>query len=153
MDRTNKAAFLWLVCLLFIVGLFNHVSNELMSDQPPITVATGQKVDVSKYLQFYWLEPVYYYAHDSTFPSAGHEKAEWWCGPAHDTGDILTYDILDAQTWKIIKRSVVRSARDPLTQNLRANFPKLGGEEGAIDEEHNLVSFLKCLHLILTQLL
>ena len=85
-------------------------------------------------LHYHWLEPVYYYSFDSIFPSTHCEKPGWWFGPADDIGYVSTYDILDAHTLKMIKRSVIRSATDPFQQNLCVNFPKLGGEEGDDDE-------------------
>ena len=101
-DRTNMPAVLWLLCLLFIVGLFNHVANESIGNLSPITKATNQPVDVSKYLCFCWLEPVYYYQPDSSFPFIGHENSGWYVGPADDVGDILTHQILDANSFKVI---------------------------------------------------
>ena len=119
MDRTNSPAFLWLLCLLFVVGLFNHVAVQAIGDTCLITKATGQKVDVSKYLVFHWLEPVYYHQqHEATFPSTGSEKSGWYVGPAEDTGDVLTHQILDAESLKVVCRSNVRSAKDPNNPNL-----------------------------------
>ena len=96
MDRTNTPAFLWLLCLLYIAGLFNHVAHACLQDMTPITKATGQQVDVSKYLAFHWLEPVYYHQpHEASFPSTSSERPGWYVGPADDIGDNYCYCLSD----------------------------------------------------------
>ena len=118
-DRTQSPPFLWLLCLLYIVGLFNHVTHESLQGIPPITKATGQQVDISKYLIFHWLEPVYYHQpHQAAFPSNHSEKPGWYVGPAEDVGDVLTHQILDAESLKVVNRSNVRSVTDPMYKNL-----------------------------------
>ena len=64
MDCTGTPAALWLLCVLFVVGLFNHVANAQIDNMAPITKAKNQPVDASKHLHFRWLE------HDAFFSSS-----------------------------------------------------------------------------------
>ena len=90
MDCTGTPAALWLLALLFVVGLFNHVANTQINDMAPITKAKNLPVDVSKHLHFRWLEPVCYRQCDGeSFPSSNNERSGWWCGPAEDVGNVL----------------------------------------------------------------
>ena len=52
MDRTGTPAAFWLLCVLFVVGLFNHVTNAQIDDMAPIIKAKNQPVDVSKHSHF-----------------------------------------------------------------------------------------------------
>ena len=103
MDRTGTPAASWLLTLLFVVGLFNHITNAQINDMAPITKAKNLPVDVSKILHFRWLESVYHCQCDGeSFPSSNNERSGWWCGPAEDVGNVLCYQILDAQNLKIV---------------------------------------------------
>ena len=62
MGRMNTPEVLWLLCLLFIVKLFNHVGHVILNGQNPIFVATGERADISKFLCFHWLQTFYYYS-------------------------------------------------------------------------------------------
>ena len=52
-------------------------------------------------------------------------------------GDILTYKILTGNKKKVLHRSVVRSARDPKSQNRRVKFK----DPIKIEEEYNPYEF------------
>ena len=92
MGRTGTPAALWLLTVLFVVGLFNHVANAQIDNMAPITKAKNKPVDVSKHLHFRWLEPVHFRQCDGeSFPSSNNERAGWWVGPAEDTGNVLCY--------------------------------------------------------------
>ena len=39
MDRTGTPAALWLLTVLFVVGLFNHVTSAQLDDMAPLTKA------------------------------------------------------------------------------------------------------------------
>ena len=121
MDRTASRACEWLLCTLFVIGLFNVLSHH--GGMTPTQTVTGRIPDISPYLAFTFRQRVYHSAgpSDRTFPGdSSNERTGFWMGPAHDCGDILTYMILDEITDKIVFRSEVRSAKDPKTQNLRA---------------------------------
>ena len=108
MDHTGTPASLWLLTVLFVVGLFNHVTNAQIDNMAPITKAKNQPVDVSKCLHFWWLEPVCCRQCDGeSFPSSNNERAGWWVGPAEDMENVLCYQILDAVTLKVVKHSEI----------------------------------------------
>jgi hypothetical protein len=88
---------------------------------------TGQRPDISRFLHFLFLEPVYYHVYSNTFPSESNEEQDWWVGIATHVVDELTYKILK-KTNKIIYRSAVRSALDPATRNRNRRLSPLGGE-------------------------
>ena len=52
---------------------------------------TGHVQDTSKYLHYYWWQPVYYHDPDVSYPSQTKEKMGCWYGVADDYGDVLTY--------------------------------------------------------------
>ena len=59
-DRTNTPAHLWVLCVMYVLALFNHTAHESLGNIPPIEKTKGYRPDVSKFLQYRWYEPVYY---------------------------------------------------------------------------------------------
>ncbi len=75
-----------------------------------------------------------YYAAPTEFPLESKEKLGRWVGVAEKQGDALTYLVLTDDTQKVIARSAVRAASEPMFPNKRAAIPKAastpdGGEE------------------------
>jgi hypothetical protein len=140
MDRTAARACEWLLCTLFVIGLFNVLAQEALDGMTATQKVTGRVPDISPYLAFVFRQKVYHSAgpNEKTFPGeSSNERTGFWMGPAEDMGDILTYWILDEKTDQIVTRSEVRSAEDPYNQNLRANAASLGtGETEAEPTEH-----------------
>ena len=60
MDRTNTPAKFWLLCVLYVILLSNHIAHASLGNITPIEKAKGYRPDVSKFLQYRWFEPVYY---------------------------------------------------------------------------------------------
>jgi len=121
MDRTGTPAKYWLLCLLYVVMLLNHLATQSLDWKTPIEKATGQKADISPYLAFCWREPVYYLTHEKgSFPSKSREKTGRWVVVAESKGDALTSCILTDDTKQVIYRSAVRSALDPIKPDIRA---------------------------------
>ena len=121
MDRTGTPPELWFLCMQYTAYVFNRVSDPSLNFRQPIFVATGQIGDISSILPFRWLEPVYYRAEDSHFPSTPTEHFGYWVGISEHVGHAMTFRIWNKTTGKIIDRSAVRTALDPDKQNLRAN--------------------------------
>jgi hypothetical protein len=119
MDRTGTQARFWLLCLLYVVFLLNHLSSDALGGLTPIEIATGQRPDISALLQYRWFEPVLYPVEHS-FASDSPEKSRCWVGVAENQGDALTYRILTDDTQKVITRSAVCTALDPTNPNLHA---------------------------------
>jgi hypothetical protein len=86
--------------------------------------------DISALLQFHFYEKVYYHVEDKHFPSESTEKLGYWVGIAENCGDALTWKILTEDTQKVIIRSAVCSAENPMTRNLRLDSST--GEETPI---------------------
>ena len=132
MDRTGTPAKFWLLCMLYVVSVFNVLVHDVTPStvsMTPIEIATGQKPDISAFLAYRWWEPVYYYDDSGEFP-ATREKLGRWVGVSDDCGDVLTYWILTNDTEQVIARSVIRTALDENTQNLRSDTePSEDGEQ------------------------
>ena len=109
MDHTGCPASCWLLCLLYVVGLLNVLSNS--KGCIPLTVVTRLLTDVSPYLDFHFWQEVFV-----GVPRGGEQLAHW-CGPSHKQGDILTYIVLLEDTKQLVSRSNVHSAKDPLFPN------------------------------------
>jgi hypothetical protein len=125
MNRSGAPANTWLLCLLYVCLLLNHLASAALHWIPPEQKLTGRTPDISKFLHFTFYEPVYYHAYSDSFPSGSNEEQGWWVGIAINVGDALTYKVLTKSN-KIIYRSAIRSALDPATRNQRLS--PLGGE-------------------------
>ena len=123
LDRTGAPASLWLLALTHVCLILNHTANASIGNTIPMQVLTGTTPDISSLLQFDFYEPVYYKAEESHFPSMSNEKSGRFVGISEHVGHALTFKILTDDTQKIIHRSVVRSATNPETRNLRADPP------------------------------
>jgi hypothetical protein len=89
LDRTGAPPNLWLLCVLFIVYLINHLSSESLGLSTP--AATVQQPDISAILAFLWYEPIHYKSYSSaTFPSSSTVRHGRVVGIAEHKGDALT---------------------------------------------------------------
>ena len=120
MDRTNTPPHLWLLCMEYVSYVLNRTSDPSHNHKQPIFLATGQIGDISALLPFRWLEPVYYKAQDSSFPSESPEYFGYWVGISEHVGHAMTFKIWNKTTDKIVERSAVRTALDADTYNLKA---------------------------------
>ena len=125
MNLSGAPAYTWLLALMYVCLLLNHLASEALGWKPPLQVLNGQQPDISKFLHFSFFEPVYYHVYSNSFPSESNEEQGWWVGVATHVGDELTYKILTKNN-KIIYRSAIRSALDPATRNQRLS--PIGGE-------------------------
>jgi hypothetical protein len=115
----------WLLALLYVYLLLNHLTSSALGWKTLIRALAGQIPDTSKFLHFSSYEAVYYHSHSDTYPSAWNEEQGWWVGVATHVGDELTYKIL-TQKQRLICRSAIRSAINPDKRNQRLS--PLGGE-------------------------
>jgi hypothetical protein len=132
LDRTGTPPTFWLLAMLYVINLMNHLAVASLDWKTPLEVAHGQKPDISPFLHFRWWEPVYYEAPATNgFPSESVEKTGRWVGIAEHQGDVLTYLVLTDDTLQVIARSNVRSALSPTHPNYRAYAPSPsdGGED------------------------
>jgi hypothetical protein len=115
----------WLLALMYVCLLLNHLVSSALGWKPPQQILTGQTPDISQFLHFSFYELVYYHSYSDTFPSSSNEEQGWWVGIATHVGDALTYKILTKHN-KIIYRSAIWSALRPDKCNQRLS--PLGGE-------------------------
>jgi len=136
MDRTKTPGDLWFQCMKYVVYVLNRLSHRILKNKTPMEVGHGIKPDISDLLQFQWYEKVYYLDPDAKFPDS-KELSGRFVGIAEHCGAALTYEILTDDTYEIIKRSAVRSAKDPQHANYRAgpDDGKDGEEKGTSDFE------------------
>ena len=110
LNRTGAPANTWLLCLSYVCTLLNHMSNESIGYKTPLQMLTGSTSDISKFLQFYFWEEVYYSKVEPGFPSDTTEEKGNFVGLGETVGDAMTFKVLRQETKKIIYRSNVRSA-------------------------------------------
>ena len=106
MDHTGAPAFTWLLCLLYVCFLFNHMWDET-SRAIPLTLLVGQTVDISVMLRFHFWQKVYYAHEASTFPSESKEGLGHIVGISEHVGNTFTWKILTEDTRKVIYRSQI----------------------------------------------
>jgi hypothetical protein len=125
MNLSGAPANTWLLAMMYVCLLLNHLASSALGWKCPQQVLTGQTPDISKFLHFSFYEPVYYHSYSDAFPSASNEEQGWWVGIAIHVGDALTYKVLTKNN-KVIYRSAIRSALDPAKRNQRLS--PFGGE-------------------------
>ena len=113
MDRVGCPAKYWLLALTFVIGLVNVLVNS--NGEIPNTLVTGEVTDISPWLQFHFWEEVFI-----ATDKGGEEVLARWVYPASNVGDKLTYWVLLNETNRLVARSNVRSAKDPMFPNRRA---------------------------------
>jgi hypothetical protein len=101
MDCFGALGYTWLLCIIYVASLLNHLVNPNLDDLPPLTKMYGVTIDILAFLNFYFYQPVYYVV-DNHWPLESPEKSRRWVGVAHNVGHALTYKILTDDTKKII---------------------------------------------------
>ena len=133
MNRSGAPANCWLLCLIYVCYLLNHIACTALDGKIPLLALTGITPDISIILLFTFYQPVFYATYDQHFPSESEERAGYWVGYA------MTHKILDHDTQKIIYRSAVRPKKSS-TPNHR--FAPHGGEVSASsDPSEDKISF------------
>ena len=102
MNRSGATADCWLLCLIYVCYLLNHIGCAALDGKIPLFALTGIKPDISIILL------VFYATHDQHFPSVSEERAAHWVGFGEHCGDSKNHKLLDHETQKIIYRSAVR---------------------------------------------
>ena len=120
LDRSGAPAHTWLLAMAYVAFLLNHMALESLDGRSPLEVLLGMTPDISAFLVFYFYQPVYYAVHTNiSFPEEPKERLGYWVGIAENVGDGMCWKILDKDTEKIVHRSDVRPADDPLHPNIR----------------------------------
>ena len=103
MKRTGAPANCWLLCLIYVCYLLNHIACTAFDGKIPLFTLTGITPDISIILLFTFYQPVFYATCNQNFPSESKERAGYWVGFGEHCGDAMTYRILDHDTQKIIE--------------------------------------------------
>ena len=108
MNRSGAPANCWLICLIYVCYLLNHIPCTALDGRIPLLALTVITPDISIILLFTFYQPVFYAIYDQNIPSESEERAGYCVGFWEHCGDAMTHKILDHETQKIIYRSAVR---------------------------------------------
>ena len=128
MNRSGAPAKCWLLCLIYLCYLLNHIVCSALDGKIPLLALTGITPDISIILLFTFYQPVFYATYDQHFASESEERAGHWVGFGEHCGDAMTHKILDHDTQKIIYRSAVRPKKSSTPNHRLAPH---GGEVSA----------------------
>ena len=128
MNRSGAPANCWLLCLIYVCYLLNHIACTALDGKIPLLALTGITPDISIILLFTFYQPVFYATYEQHFPSESEERAGYWVGFGEHCGDAITHKILDHDTQKIIYRSAVRPKKSSTPNHRLAPH---GGEVSA----------------------
>ncbi len=129
MARTNTLLLLWDHCCQYVVDLRNRLARPLpqLHGRTPYEMMTGNTPDVSKYLEFTWYKPVWYYE-PSVFPKE-NKILGYWIGVAHRIGQAMCYWLLPASTIPIACTTVQKVTKEELqTDVMEENIKALNTE-------------------------
>ena len=161
MNRSGTPTNCWLLCLIYVCYLLNHIACTALDGKIPLLALTGITPDISIILLFTFYQPVFYATYDQHFPSESEERAGYWVGFGEHCGDAMTHKILDQDTQKIIYRSAVRpkksstpnhrlaphggevsTSSDPSEDKISSGSP-LGAPEGSSPEQKAPTVFIR----------
>ena len=91
----------WLLCLIYVCYLLNHIACSALDGKIPLLALTGITPDISIILLFTFYQPVFYATYDQHFPSESEEMAGYWVGFGEHCGDAMTHKIIDHATRKL----------------------------------------------------
>ena len=92
-NRSGAPANCWLLCLIYVCYLLNHIACTALDGKIPL---------LALILLFTFYQPVFYAKYDQNSPSESEERAGNWVGFGEQCGDAMTHKILDHDTQKII---------------------------------------------------
>ena len=114
MDWSGAPAYCWLLVLLYVCFILNHLACESLGWKTPLQTLNGVTPDISPILKFKFWDEVYYpvaeklkYDDKPHFPSQTEEAKGRWVGFGETVGTRMTYKILTDDTKKIVYHSCV----------------------------------------------
>ena len=69
MNRSGAPANCWLLCLIYVCYLLNHIACLALGGKIPLLALTGITPDISIILLCTFYQPVFYATYDQHFPS------------------------------------------------------------------------------------
>ena len=109
MNRSGAPANCWLLCMIYVCYILNHIACGALNGSVPLLVLYGITPNISIMLLYTFYQPVFYATQDQHFPSESEEMAAFWVGFGEHCGDAMTHKLLDKITQKIIYKSTVRT--------------------------------------------
>ena len=128
MNRSGAPANSWLICLIYVCYLLDHIACAVLVSKILLFALTGITPDISIILLFTFYQPVFYATCDQHFPSENEERAGYWVGFGKHCGDAITHKLMNHETEKIIYRSAVRPKKSSTPNHRLAPH---GGEVSA----------------------
>ena len=136
-NRSGAPANCWLLCLIYVCYLLNHIACTALDGKIPLFALTGITPDISIILLFTFYQPVFYATYDQNFPSESEERVGYSVGFGEHCEDAMTHKILDHDTQKIIYRSAVRPKKSSTPNHRLAPH---GGEVSASSDPSKDIS-------------
>ena len=99
--RSGAPPNCWILCLIYVCYLLNHIAWTALDGKIPLFALTGITPDISIILLFTFYQPVFYATYDQHFPSEREERVSYWVGFGEHCGDAMTHKILDQETQKL----------------------------------------------------
>ena len=116
MNRSGAPANHWLLCMIYVCNILNHIGWFASGGSIPLLVLFGIIPGISI---------MFYATHDQHFLS---ERKADWVGFGEHGGDDITHKCLDKESQKILYRSYLR----PITKgNHNLRLSTNGGESGS----------------------
>ena len=91
MNRSGAPANCWLLCLIYVCYLLNHIVCSALDGKIPLFALTGITPDISIIFLFTFYQPVFYATYDQNFPSESKERAGYLVGFGEHCGDAMTH--------------------------------------------------------------
>ena len=151
MNMSGAPANCWLLCLIYVCYLLNHIACSALDGKIPLLALTGKTPDISIILLFTFYQPVFYATYDQHFPSESEERAGYWVGFGEHCGDAMTHnDLLALEGWcrfrslarkdkvlaRAIKQSKIRQVRRSQTYMFGYLIPSNYMEAMQFDSEN-----------------
>ena len=80
MNRSGAPANCWLLGLIYVCYLFNHIVCTALDRKIPLLDVIHITTDISIILLFNFYQPVFYTTYDQNYPSESEERAGYWVG-------------------------------------------------------------------------
>ena len=117
MSTTATPLKFWDYCATWASKVQTLTSPPLysMNGRTGHEIITGETPDISEHIDYGWFDYLWYIDENAAFPE-DKQKLGRWMGPSHQTGQALTYFIINSEG-NILSRSTVQ----PLTEEEHIN--------------------------------
>ena len=113
MNRSGAPANCWLLCMIYVCYIFNHIACGALNGSIPLLGLYGTTLIFPLCYYKHLSTSIFYATHDQHFPSESEVQATFWVGFGEHSGDAMTHKLLDKITQMIMYRSAVRPKSKP----------------------------------------